>query len=439
MQKIESKKYLTVLGFFAVILFSLVSVFAFGAAGDLDPSFGFFGTVVENYSGSIDTQGFDALIQSSGKIVVAGQSRDAAGSQIALARFTSAGVLDSTFGTGGWTVVNFGFSTIYALAAAEQSDGKIVVTGELDDGGQNPANSEHFYVARFTSDGQVDKKFGKNGITVIDFGFDSQSLDVAIAADGKIVIAGLVLKSGADWDWALARVDNKGKIDKLFGSNGIVETDFYGFIDFGLAVAIQPDQKILVSGTAGTAASYGAMGLARYTVTGALDSSFGNGGKVTTDFGTSNNDFGNDIVVQPDGKIVVGGTAQINSPVFMFVRYNTDGTIDLSHLEDLDGSTEAAFGLAIATNGRIILGGSVTLDPNLDFNLFGTSCFDGATGSLDTSFGSFGWAITDLNLPTSGISKVRLQGDNKIVAVGSSVQGNGHAYLALARYFGCGS
>ena len=300
-------------------------------------------------------------------------------------------------------------------------------------------NSEHFYVARFTADGQVDKKFGKNGITVIDLAADSQSVDVAIAADGKIVIAGLVLKVNADYDWALARVDDKGKIDKTFGNKGIVETDFNGFSDFGIAVAIQPDQKILVSGTAGTTASNGAVGVARYTVTGALDSSFGNGGKVATDFGTSNNDFGNEIVIQPNGKIVVGGTAQTDSPKFMFVRYNSDGTIDLSHVEDLDGSYEEAFGLAIPTNGRIILGGRVTLNPNdLDSTIFGTSCYDGATGALDTSFGSFGWATTDVNLPSSGISKVRLQSDNKIVAVGYSVQGDGHAYLSLARYFGCG-
>jgi len=438
MKKMQSKGYSTVLGFFAVVCFSLVSVFAFGAAGDLDPSFGLGpigGLVVEHYPGPGSTQGFDALIQSSGKIVVAGEYRPGVGNQIALARFDSAGVLDTTFGTAGWTIVNFGYPTIEAFAAAEQSDGKIVVTGELDDGGQNTANSEHFYVARFTANGQVDTKFGKKGITVIDFGADSQSLDVAIAADGKIVIAGLVLKLNADYDLALARVDNKGKIDKTFGTSGIVKTDFNGFSDFGFAVAIQPDQKILVSGTGGITASNGAVGLARYTITGQLDSSFGNGGKVTTDFGTSNNDFGNEVILQPDGKIVVGGTAQTDSPRFMFVRYNTDGTINLSHVEDLDESFEEAFGLAIATNGRIILGGRV--EPTaLGDPLFAVSCFDGATGSLDTSFGSFGWAITDF-IPDSGISKVRLQSDNKIVAVGYSTQADGFD-LTLARYFGCG-
>jgi uncharacterized delta-60 repeat protein len=321
MQKMQRKRYSAIFGFLVSVVVSLVSAFAFGAEAGLDPSFGFFGTVVETAPQALDTQGFDALIQSSGKIVVAGQYRDAIGNQIALARFDSAGVLDATFGTSGWTIVNFGYPTIYAIAAAEQSDGKIVVTGELDDGGPNTANSEHFYVARFTADGQVDKKFGKDGITVIDLGADSQSLDLAISADGKIVIAGLWEKTVTDWDWALARVDDKGKIDKAFGNKGIAETDFNGFIDFGIAVAIQPDQKIVVSGTAGTAASYGALGLARYMSTGALDSSFGNGGKVTLDFGTSFNDFGNEVVVQPDGKIVVGGTAQINSPFVCPVHY----------------------------------------------------------------------------------------------------------------------
>jgi uncharacterized delta-60 repeat protein len=418
---------------FAFVFVTLAAVLAFGAAGDPDPDFGSGGFVLASFSSESDVVAWDALIQSTGKIVVAGHFSDAAGDQIALARFDSSGELDLTFGTGGWTIINFGMSSIFALAAAEQSDGKIVVTGELDDG-----TTEQFYVARFSADGQVDPKFGKAGITVIDFGFDSASLDVAIAPDSGILIAGIAQRSDGNANFALVRVDQKGKLDKSFGNKGIVETDFNGFLDFGTAVAIQPDGKIVVGGSVRTAEAYGAMGVARYMPTGSLDPTFGTGGKVTTDFGTADDDFINEITIDPDFRILVGGTAQPGSAVFTIVRYNPNGTINVTHTEDYIGSVfDSAVGLALAPNERIILGGQVQPDFGSETASTAVSCYD-ADANLDLNFGVSGWVVTDTGSGFDGFSKVRLQSDDKIVAVGSSVQGDGRSYLVLARFIGCG-
>jgi uncharacterized delta-60 repeat protein len=412
-----------------------VSALALAAAGDLDATFDVDGIVLADFGPGSNTLGFDAVIQSTGKIVVAGQYFDADGDQIALARFTSAGVLDTAFGTAaGWTIVSFGYPQIYATAAAEQPDGKIVVTGTLNDG-----TRLFFFVARFTADGQVDTQFGNVGITLIDFGALGRSTDLAIDADGKIVIVGFVVLQGTNQNFGLTRVDKKGKIDKSFGKHGLVETDFHGFDDFVVTVAIQPDGKIVAGGTVRTALSYGAMGLARYTSKGDPDLSFGSGGRVTTDFGSANDDFGNSVLLQADGRIVLGGFAQPTFGVFTFVRYNTSGTIHLSHTEDYPGTAaDFAYGLAIAPNGRIILGGRVIPDTSSLASSFAVSCFDGTTGLLDATFGVLGWTITDIGPDYENISNLRLQSDNKIVAVGYSLEGDGRYHLVLTRYIGCG-
>ena len=416
-----------------------VSVIGFAAPGDLDATFGTGGIVLTNYSNTSNILGIDAIIQSTGKIVVIGRYSDDSGIfQIALARFDSSGILDTTFGTSGWTIVNFGHPDVYAQAAEQQPDGKIVVTGPLNFRRGDGIPSD-FYVARFTADGQVDSNFGSGGITVIDFGSEEAlSSDVAVQADGRIVIAGSINLGLGDQDFGLARVDKKGKLDKSFGNRGLVQTDFNGLSDMALTIAVQSDKKIVAGGIASVADSDRSFALARYTNKGNLDSTFGTGGKVTTDFGP-NDDFGVAVELQTDGKIVFGGFTQYPLGFFTFVRYNTDGTIDLSHTEDYSGSfSEAAQGLAISNNGRIILGGQIEqIEPTVDSS-FALSCYNGTTGDLDTTFGASGWVITNIGPFSESILNLRPQSDNKIVAVGYSLEGDGRYYLVLTRYVGCG-
>ena len=171
--------------------------------------------------------------------------------------------------------------------------------------------------------------------------------------------------------------------------------------------------------------------------TGSLDPTFGTGGKVTTDFGTADDDFINEITIDPDFRILAGGTAQPGSAVFTIVRYNPNGTINVTHTEDYIGSVfDSAVGLALAPNERIILGGQVQPSGNETAST-AVSCYD-ADANLDLNFGASGWVVTDTGSGFDGFSKVRLQSDDKIVAVGSSVQGDGRSYLVLARFIGCG-
>src|SRR5262249_19564603 len=141
---------------------------------------------------------------------------------------------------------------------------------------------------------------------------------VAIQSDEKIVVAGV-----SNNRFVLARYESDGTLDNTFDSDGKVTTDFGGDGAAAYAVAIQSDGKIVAAGYMNQGTDYN-FALARYTNDGALDNTFGLGGKVTTDFGNGY-ESGNSVVIQSDGKIVVAGSdgGDIN-----IARYNSDGSLD---------------------------------------------------------------------------------------------------------------
>src|SRR5262245_15010196 len=150
--------------------------------------------------------------------------------------------------------------------------------------------------------GDLDMSFGTGGKVTTDFGGHDAALAVALQTDGKIVAAGLASVIGSE-DFALARDNGAGALDVSFGTGGKVTTDFAGDLDQALAVAVQTDGKIVAAGLAFVSGIGENFALARYNMDGSLDMSFGTGGKVTTDFAGS---FGaaSAVALQTDGKIV---------------------------------------------------------------------------------------------------------------------------------------
>ena len=175
--------------------------------------------------------------------------------------------------------------------------------------------------------GDLDSSFGTGGKGVSDFGVLASAANaIAIQSDGKLVTAGtIVLPSGNDF--GVARLNPDGTLDKSFAGGGVT-TDFSGGDDRGFAVAIQPDGKIVVAGTATTAQGGYDFGVARYNPDGTLDTSFGSGGKVTTDF-NGGEDAIQGIVIMPDGKIVAAGyeTNTDSTTSAAAAIYNPDGSI----------------------------------------------------------------------------------------------------------------
>ncbi len=386
---------------------------AVAAAGALDPTFGIGGEVTTDFGGSDSAQA--VAIQSDGKILAAGLS---GAGDFALARYNADGSLDPSFGSGGKLTTDFGgFDAASALAI--QPDGRIIAAGR--DG------SGEFAVARYNADGSLDSTFGSGGKLTTDFGGFDVALGVALQADGKIVAVG---GGGSGSDFALARYNADGSLDASFGSGGMVTTDFGGF-EAATAVAIQGDGKIVVTGST-FSGGFQQFVLARYNGDGGPDTSFG-GGKVVTDFGLGSG-FGGALAIQTDGKIVAAGRAGTD---FVVARYNGDGSPDASFgsggivSTDFGGALfDAAFGVALQSNGKIVAAGST-------FNGFSPPAADFAfarynpDGSLDPSFGS-GKVTTDLG-GFDVAAGIALQADGKIIAAG---QGGSGSDFALARYLG---
>ena len=176
-------------------------------------------------------------------------------------------------------------------------------------------HSFDFALVRYTADGELDSSFGNGGKVTTAFGHHAHIHGMALQPDGKIVACGHTHTYRND-DFLMARYNADGSLDDSFGGDGKVALDFNGGFDYCFGTAVQPDGKILVAGTAQVASTYD-FALARYNANGSLDASFGSGGKVTTEFGASDatqNDQSQALALQPDGKIVVAGYSSTKKP-----------------------------------------------------------------------------------------------------------------------------
>src|SRR5215471_17901057 len=212
---------------------NLVANFAlarFNANGTLDTSFGTGGMVTTGFG--VSAEATSAVVQSDGKIVAAGFANLGGGDYFALVRYNSNGTLDTSFGTGGKVTTAFlsqGFSLAQANSVALQPDGKIVAAGIAAIGG-----GDDFALARYSSNGTLDATFGTGGQVTTDFLNQGISLaqadSVALQPDGRIVAAGNA-KVGGGIDFGLARYNSNGTLDTSFGTSGKVTTDFAGTKD----------------------------------------------------------------------------------------------------------------------------------------------------------------------------------------------------------------
>ena len=299
-------------------------------AGDLDPSFGNGGKVITDFAGGLD-EAHNVVFQSDGKIIVAGDAGDASDevptADFALARYNADWSLDASFGKGGKVTTDFEGNFDQVLGMAIQRDGKVVAVGYA-----KTTTGDDWGVARYNSDGSLDASFGKGGKVTTDFAnnFDTAS-GAAIQSDGRIVVGGFAVNPNTEFDFALVRYNSDGSLDTSFGKGGKVTTDFANSSDNAPSVAIQSDGKIIAIGRARTSSTGFDMALARYNIDGSLDESFGKGGKVTTDFGSAA-EGGRSVAIQSDGRIVVAGYAINVDPGldFALARYNIDGSLDVT-------------------------------------------------------------------------------------------------------------
>jgi uncharacterized delta-60 repeat protein len=382
------------------------------ASGALDTTFDTDGKVTTTV-GNSTSEAFAVALQADGKFVAAGYANNALNRDFALVRYELNGALDTTFGTGGKVTTDIGGADNEILAVAIQTDGKIVAAGYSSNGAD-----DDFTLARYNANGTLDSSFGTGGIVRTNFNnsFD-YSEAILIQPDGKIVAAGYSF-NGSFFDFALARYNADGTPDTTFDGDGMLTTDFTGGDDLAFSLALQTDGKLVAAGVTGTD-----FGLARYNPNGSLDATFDEDGKVSTSI--NNFDAAYALAVQTDGKIVAAGEtdAGTNSD-FALVRYNADGSLDTGFDADgkvttaIGGGNEFAEALTIQTGGKIIAAGhSFNAAGNADFALVRYN----ADGALDSTFGAGGKVTTDFgNSANDFASALTLQSSSRIIAVGSS-------------------
>jgi uncharacterized delta-60 repeat protein len=346
----------------------------YNSDGSLDTSFSGDGLLTSDFGG-FGEYGRSAAVQADGKILVAGEI----GNDFALARYTTDGVLDASFSGNGWLTTDVNIYNIdhdyeYVYSVALQADGKILVSGATEP----YSNKRESVLARYNTDGTLDKNFGVNG--KLQSGVMSNGYSVAVQADGKILVAGENTR-----DFALARYTADGALDTSFSDDGWLRTNFVAS-DYGRSVAVQADGKILVAGIAYNGSNYD-FTLIRYTVDGALDASFSDDGWLMTDFGNTD-EGGYSLALQADGKILVAGDTNTGKDTdFAVARYTADGVLDTSFsgngwLTTDFGGSDLGRSLVVQADGKILVAGTsdgnfalarYTSDGQLDLLTFNNS------------------------------------------------------------------
>lgn len=412
------------------------------APGSLDTCFGSGGKVTSSLGGTTGSWAVDVALQTDGRIVVLTN-----GFQVL--RYRADGLIDSTFGAGGVATISFiksgGQTGAYALAI--QPDDKIIVAGYATFSG----NAVGFAVGRFNSNGSIDTSFGSAGKVLFNFqkNVSAVARGVTIQSNSYIVVAG-----DSDTVFALARLTPTGAFDPGFNGTGKVTVSTSSFTTATGGAYDVAIQRITVGGivqekvvAAGIRPSdyFGNRDIAvlRFNPNGSLDTSFGTGGKVFTDF-SGYSDQAKAVVIDANNNIVVAGHMHVDSTLdsirFALVRYTENGQLDTS-FGSAGKVTAGVIGyrsffdghcLAIQSDGRIVASGKVEMGSTNNGD-FAVARFN-TDGTLDASFGSAttGIVLTDFYGERDQSSGLALQGDGRIVVAGGA--NPSPMQIALARY-----
>jgi uncharacterized delta-60 repeat protein len=406
-----------------------IAMVRYNADGALDATFDGDGISLIELGNSAD-KAQDVAIQPDGKILAAGYSFDGTRINATVARYNPTGTLDASFGSEGVATAPVGNDSSVARSILVQPDGKIVV------GGQSGAAfaTTDFLLVRFNADGTLDSGFGAAGIMKFPIGTNADIIqEIALQPDGKIVAAGYSVVNSV-YQTAIARVGTDGTLDSGFGNGGKILTQATFGDNLAQSVGIQPDGKIVVAGSGLTNTdSYLEFFLLRYDSSGALDNTFDGDGIVTTDIDPSSDEQAFALALQTDGKLVVAGISGVS---LALVRYNANGSLDTSFDSDgkvttLPDNFEYAViqDLVIQPDGKLVAAayGSFTNKAQSILARYNTN------GSLDATFADKGIAIPLINEENNEFNAVALQSDGKIVAAGYGSRGGGIDF-ALARF-----
>lgn len=368
----------------SLLFFMTCSVAAAQTQLGLDPTFGNGnGYVVKNVGTNEPNSTLsDAIVQPDGKILACGY--------YGMVRFMPDGTPDNSFGVAGLITLPEGGRQVRL-----KSDGKIILCSSYI--GMGPGQDDKKYLTRYHPNGEIDVSFGHNGHSdsVSDFGDPFKG--VLVQTDDKILL--ISEKYNSDSLLQVVRLTGEGLIDSSFGIDGLMLQSIGipgSYNLYRVDVALQADGKMLIAGNVGTPEQSLEWFVMRLLPDGSKDTSFNHTGVATA----GGVDFPKAMALQPDGKIVIAGNNLFDNPApFVLVRFNTDGSRDwgfgdagICTLPWSIGEENKVSGIVVQSGGRIVVCGKVWNEADTSYKFALTAAT--AAGQPDITFGDNGRLIS---------------------------------------------
>jgi uncharacterized delta-60 repeat protein len=406
------------------------AVTRFTPAGALDATFGGTGIVTVAFGGNFD-HAFAVAIDSLNRVVVAGGTNNGTNDHVTVARLTAAGTLDTTFDGDGKQTIGFGGTDEFARGVAIDSLDRIVVAGSTYNG-----TNHDIAVARLTVAGTLDTTFDGDGKQTIALGTgEDYAYAVTIDSLDSVVVGGSAVIGGND-QFAVARLTAAGALDNTFDGDGWQTIGFGGSNERARGVGIDSLDRIVVAGISYSGSSFQSA-VARLTPAGALDSSFDGDGRQTVDFGATQFDDGHILAIDSLDRVVVAcSNRTVSNRDFAVARLTVTGALDSSF--DGDGKQTLGLtyrsegyctSVAVDSLGRTVVAGFAGTYGNYDF--FVVARYTSA-GALDTTFGSTGIVTFTFGGSYQNVSSVAIDSLDRIVVAGVTRDGSNDDF-AVAR------
>ena len=414
-------------------------VAAFTLSGALDSSFGTSGVTTVDFHGRIDRS--RAIAGHQGRVLVAGAAQGPVRSgtdDLALARLTSSGALDTSFGDNGRARHGLvGPVSVWIADAVVRDDGGVLAVGEVG----MTFRAKEFLLAAFNADGSPDMGFGNEGSQTVDFdNGEDEAFAVALLADGRFLVGGAVRPDGGTKDFGVARFLADGSLDTSFGNSGWVVMDLDGDNDAVRDLIVQPDGKIVVAGD-GRFPSHGYTTdfvVVRLNADGSVDTGFGSNGVVR--HSVNNYDWVSAVALLASGEIIVGGPA--SSGEFLFMRFTASGSLDAGFgtggvVEvDFAGEQDVLRDLIVLDDWqgqgeRIVAVGNARSSSSVTTEDFAAVMLTG-NGALEPGFGSGGKVMFDFDGASDQAFSVTATAGGGLVLAGRATLSNRFSFAALA-------
>jgi uncharacterized delta-60 repeat protein len=388
---------------------------------------------------------YDLAFAADGSYYAVGSLADAtdatSDAKFAIAKYKASGELDTSFGKSGYVIHNVavGASVEAARSVLVQADGKILVAGPVEATGAD-ARDRDIAVLRLNSDGSLDRSFGVNGLTLLDFSKGEASGNSFVAdsfggmtldQDNRVLVHGAKKRDGGlDTDFALARLTSNGELDDSFAQNGVFSLDLAGNNASPKPPVVLPNGSIMGVGYQ-NANGVVVPVIYRVNAAGQLDNSYGQNGVFSQAVLRAVTEV---YAVALQGSSVVTVGYGRNNPQesldFLSLRILENGTLDTSYgtsggytRVDADGYNDNGRNMTLLPDGRIMLIGGGRYAAN---SSEGMMVILSADGQADENFGERGAQLLDFGGAADFLwgVKVSPQGD-KVVAVGIKGDANG--------------